>query len=71
MKSQKYVNIWNLTCKSARPNFQPCLEFWKTNAKISPNNTVYLCYIWQSVYEILEMSELNKPGFHGNEYPPY
>ena len=29
---------------------------------------MYLCYIWKSVYEISEISELNKVGFHGREY---
>ena len=33
-------------------------------------DTVYLYYIWQLVYEISELSKLNKLGFHGNEYPP-
>ena len=41
----------------------------KTITKIQHKNTVYLCYIWQSVYEISEISELNKLGVHGNEYP--
>ena len=41
----------------------------KTIIKIQQKNAIYLFYILQSVCEISERPEINKLGFHGNEYP--